>query len=122
MFLSLLTLLFPTTINLLIGYGNTGNGSNSGSGSNSCAQGFVNEAGTIPSPSSASTTNSYNPFSWGNNSGYRRSRFTRLVGWEHRQAEYAYRVNRMNYLYPEVVNAETVFALNTALQTGSGSP
>ena len=108
---------FYHLIRVTIGYGNTGLGSNSGS--NSCAQGFANEAGTTPSPTSANT-NSYNPFSWGNNVGYRRSRFTRLVGWEHRQAEYAYRVNRMNYLYPEVVNAETVFALNTALQTGSG--
>jgi hypothetical protein len=36
-----------------------------------------------------------------------------------RTAEYSYRMQRMRYLYPDMMTAETLYTLDAALSTGS---
>ena len=93
------------------GSGGGGNGSGSG---RCCADSFnAQDASYNNVPSSARTsTRTYHSDTTHTDTMYHT---------EHQNAEYIYRINRMNYLYPRVMTTPTMFALNNALSNGNAA-
>lgn len=93
------------------GGGGGGGGGSGHSNSGTCAAGFPEEGNPSASaPTSASSRFLEPPLYLSRRRGHM---------WDHHSAQWAYRVHRMHTLYPEVMTAETVHALNIALTTGS---